>query len=150
MITGVHHVGVIVSDLEKALEFYTDVLGGKLLFRDEAGPEYLEKGVGIKNASAKMAVLKVGPATLELIEYLNPRTKAEGLRPCDVGTFHLAFEVDDIDKTMEELKKRGIKFTSAPNVVEGGEFKGWVWAYFKDPDGHQLEVVENRELKYPL
>jgi len=149
MITGVHHVGIIVSNLEKALEFYGDILGAKLLFREEAGPDYLEKGVGIKDASAKMAVIKVGPGTLELIEYINPRTEAEGLRPCDVGTFHLALGVDDIDKTVEELQKRGVEFTSAPNI-SGGEFEGWVWAYFKDPDGHQLEVVENRELKYPL
>lgn len=149
MITGIHHLGVIVSDIEKALNFYSDVLGGKVIFKEEAGPDYLEKGVGIKGAHAKMVVMKVGSATLELIEYTNPRTRAEGLRSCDAGTFHLSFQVDDINKTMEQLRKKGVKFFSEPNV-SGGEFEGWVWVYFKDPDDHQLELVENRKLKHPL
>ena len=93
--------------------------------------------------------IKMGAATLELIEYINPKAKAEGLKPCSVGTFHLSLEVDDIYKTIEELQKKGVEFTSAPNI-SGGEFEGWVWAYFKDPDGHQLELVENRVLKHPL
>jgi catechol 2,3-dioxygenase-like lactoylglutathione lyase family enzyme len=149
MISGIHHVGVIVNDVEIALNFYRDVLGGKVIFQELAGPDYLEKGTGIKDAHAKMVVMKVGSATLELIEYTNPRTKAEGLRPCDAGTFHLSFEVDDINKTMEQLQEKGVKFSSEPNI-SGGEFEGWVWVYFKDPDGHQLELVENRELKHPL
>ena len=149
MITGIHHVGVIVSDMEKALEFYRDILGAKLLFREKAGPDYLEEGTGIKDACAKMVVIKIGSATLELIEYINPKTKAERLKPCSIGTFHLSLEVDDIYKAIEELQKKGVEFTSVPNI-SGGEFEGWVWAYFKDPDGHQLELVENRDLKYPL
>ena len=43
MITGVHHIGIIVSDREKAIEFYGDVLGGELLYTSEAGPEDIAK-----------------------------------------------------------------------------------------------------------
>lgn len=149
MITGVHHTCLIVSDIEESTGFLKEVLGARLLFSDEASGDSFSRGVGVENATAKLAIFKVGSATVELIEYLNPRSKPEGLRTCDIGTFHLAFEVDDIDKTMEELEKKSIKFNSPANVP-GGEFEGWRWVYFTGPDGHQFELVESPNPKDPL
>jgi len=150
MITGVHHIGIIVNDREKAIEFYRDILGGELLYTSEAGPENIAKQINVEGASAKAAVIKVDNSILELIEYVSPKRRLEQMSPCDIGTLHLSFEVDNIDEMVEQLQKKGIEFTAAPKYIDGGEMKGWVWVYFKDPDGCQLELVENRGLKNPL
>ena len=150
MITGVHHIGIIVSDREKAIEFYGDILGGELLYTSEAGPGDIAKQIGVEGASNKAAVIKVGNSILELVEYVNPKCEPKQMSPCDIGTLHLAFEVDDINETVERLQKKGIKFTAVPKYIDKGKMKGWVWVYFKDPDGCQLELVENRGLKDPL
>lgn len=73
MMKGFHHVGVICQDIEKSKEFFTKVLGGKLLY--DAGisaPGYLDKRVGIAGAIARKAVVQVGDSTLELVEYRHP------------------------------------------------------------------------------
>jgi glyoxylase I family protein len=151
MVKGFHHVGVICEDIEQSKRFFTDVLGGKLLY--DAGttpPGYLDERVGIPGAIGKKAVVKIGGSVIELVEYLHPKTKPKGLSAAGIGTLHLAIEVDDIDSEVEKLRKKGVKFNSPPTLIKKGPDKGWVWCYFNSPDGHQLELVENRNLKVPL
>ncbi len=117
MLKGFHHVGVTCQDLERSKEFFAGLLGGKLLY--DAGtspPGHLDARVGIPGAIAKKAVVKIGDSLIELVEYRHPKSKPKGLSAAGIGTLHLAIEVD----------------------------KGWVWCYFNSPDGHQLELVENR------
>jgi catechol 2,3-dioxygenase-like lactoylglutathione lyase family enzyme len=151
MLTGIHHVGIICDDIERSKRFYTEVVGGKLLY--DAGtspPGHLDGRVKVPGAIAKKAVVKVGKATLELVEYVTPKIKPQGLSAAGIGTLHLALEVDDIDAEVERLKTKGVEFNSPPTVIEDGPDKGWVWCYFNGPDGCQLELVENRNLKVPL
>ena len=151
MLKGIHHVGVICKEIEQSKKFYTDVLEGKLLY--DAGispPGHLDERVGVKGAIAKKAVVKIGGSILELVEYLKPKTVPQGLSAAGIGTLHLAFEVDDIDSEVEKLRKKGVKFNSPPTIIEEGPDEGWVWCYFSSPDGHQLELVENRNIKVPL
>lgn len=150
MFTGIHHVGIIVNDIEKALEFYRDILGAKFLYRAEGSPKDVEKEVNVPGAITKLAVLKLGPHTIELVEYVNPKIRPQGLSAAAIGTLHLAFEVDNIDAEVERLEKKGVKFNAPPKYIEKGENKGWVWTYFNDPDGCQLELVENKNLKIQL
>ncbi len=150
MLAGIHHVGIIVNDIEKALQFYRDILGAKFLYRAEGSPKDVAKEVNVPGATTKLAVLKVGNHTIELVEYVTPKIKPQGLSAAAIGTLHLAFEVDDIDAEMERMKAKGVKFNAKPKLIEEGENKGWVWTYFNDPDGSQLELVENRNLKVRL
>ena len=151
MIKGFHHVGVICEDMEKSKRFFTDVLEGELLYDAGATPPgFLDERVGIPGAVAKKAVVKLGDAVIELVEYLDPKVKPEGLSAAGIGTLHLAIEVDDIDSEVQKLRGKGVEFNSPPTLIEKGPDKGWVWCYFNSPDGHQLELVENRNLKVPL
>jgi len=150
MLKGIHHIGVIVEDLERSLEFYVKILGAKYLYRAGAKPEDVEKEVNVPGATTKLAILKLGKDTLELVEYINPKIKQNNLNAATIGTLHLAIEVDNIEKEFERLKNLGIKFNAPPKLIEEGENKGWVWTYFNDPDGCQLEFVENRNLKVKL
>ena len=150
MFTGIHHVGIIVSDLEKSLQFYRDVLGAEFLYTGGASPEDVAEEVNVPGATTQLAVLKLGSLTVELVEYIKPKIRLQGLSAAAIGTSHVAFEVDDIDAEVERLKQKGVKFNAPPKLIEEGENEGWVWTYFNDPDGCQLELVENRNLKVAL
>lgn len=144
MIDGVHHASVAVSNINKAIVFYRDVLGLKLLYMVESAGEETSRGVGVKGANMKIAVLKAGDDIIELIQYVTPRGKPYDRLPCDIGNMHIAFRVSDINKVYDELKKKGVNFNSPPIEIIEGPMKGWLWVYFNDPDGAQLELVEQR------
>jgi len=142
MIVGVHHHSIAVSNLDKSIRFYRDTLGMKLMFTGESSGEELSKGVGVKGASLKLAVLEGGNSSIELIQYVTPKGKPYDRLPCDVGTMHIGFLVSDVHKMYDDLMKKGIKFNTPPSEITEGPMKGWIWTYFKDPDGAQLELVE--------
>jgi catechol 2,3-dioxygenase-like lactoylglutathione lyase family enzyme len=144
MITGINHHSIAVSDIDKSIAFYRDTLGLKLLYTEYFEGETLSKGVGVKNAAMKLAVLQAGKDTLELIEYTSPRGKPYDRLPCDIGIMHIAFQVNDVYKMYDELTKKGVKFNNPPVENTEGPMKGMIWCYFSDPDGAQLELVEQR------
>jgi catechol 2,3-dioxygenase-like lactoylglutathione lyase family enzyme len=143
---AVHHVGLVVSDLDRSIYFYHDVLG--LPFANEVtpwfeGPE-LEKGVGVPGATLRQVSLWVGPnSTMELIEYGNrPADNTDHIPNNYLGAAHVCFKVADIRATKAALEDKGVVFYSDVNVVDAGPLAGWRWCYFSDPDGLALELVE--------
>jgi catechol 2,3-dioxygenase-like lactoylglutathione lyase family enzyme len=145
MLKSVFHTSITVSNLERSMAFYREILGLELLYTRESSGEGLSKGVGVENAHLKIAMFRVGDDSLELIEYVTPKCQSKGIRPCDVGSMHVAFQVKDIDEMGRRLNTHGYYFNAPPRHISEGPMKGWVWAYFKDPDGAQLELVEVRE-----
>lgn len=142
---SLHHVGIIVKDLEKSVDFYHNILG--LEFSNEPSPvfigEGLDKGVGIKGASLRQVSLLLGDTTVELLEYLTPEWPISTPVPQYVtGASHIAFKVDDIHAAKQALEAKGVKFFSDVNVVDEGVLAGWRWVYFADPDGYNLELVQ--------
>ncbi|MDH3251054.1 MAG: VOC family protein [Acidimicrobiia bacterium] len=143
---AVHHVGLIVKNLDRSIYFYHDLLG--LPFANEPtnwfeGPA-LEKGVGVPNAKLRQVSMWVGPASqMELIEYAERADETGNAVPNNhIGAAHVCFLVDDINATKTELESHGVEFYSDVNVVDEGPLAGWRWCYFSDPDGLALELVE--------
>lgn len=143
---AVHHVGLVVRDLDRSIYFYHDLLG--LPFANEPtewfeGPE-LERGVGVPGAKLRQTSLWVGEhSTMELIEYANtPEDNESAVVNNHLGAAHVCFKVDDIVAKKAELESKGVEFYSDVNVVDEGPLAGWRWCYFSDPDGLALELVE--------
>jgi catechol 2,3-dioxygenase-like lactoylglutathione lyase family enzyme len=142
---AVHHTGIIVSDLERSIDWYREVLGLEL--RTEPGPvaddPELGTGLGVPGAALRFATFAVGDDVVELLEYSAPPSPIEAPMPQNaLGSHHVAFRVDDIQSTYEELTAKGVQFFSPPNAIDEGVLAGWRWAYFTDPDGITLELVE--------
>lgn len=143
----IHHVGLVVKNLDRSIYFYHDLLG--LTFANEptpwfVGPE-LDRGVRVPGATLRQVSLWVDDrSTLELIEYGDPQPTFKGgpVPNNHRGAAHVCFKVKDIFAKKKELEAQGVEFYSEPNVVDSGPLAGWRWCYFSDPDGLALELVE--------
>jgi len=139
-----HHVGITVSDLERSIAFYRDVLGMELENQGEAKGEFISRVVGVPGTHVKTAYLSASALSLELFQYITPTggRQQASLRPFDVGNYHLAFLVDDMEQAYRELASTGVKFADVPQYVPEGEDKGLGAIYFYDPDGITLELIQ--------
>jgi len=142
MINGIHHTAIATHDIERLIAFYCDVVGFELVLRSgwEVGNTPLDNLVGLKESSAKVAMLSAGNTFLELFEYASPRgEKQPGDRPvCDPGLTHIGLNVTDIDAEFERLSRNGMRFHSPP-IGDRGTVRA---AYGRDPDGNVVELLE--------
>jgi catechol 2,3-dioxygenase-like lactoylglutathione lyase family enzyme len=148
------HVGLTVPDLEEAVRFYTDVIGGVELYRqgpfDAAeiprmpdGRDWTEAHVNVPGARLRFAVLRLGDDfMLELFEYEKPE-QASRTPPqnSDVGGHHLALKVTDVDAASSFLRERGVRLMERIEIDEGPA-AGQRANYFLDPFGNHLELVQ--------
>ena len=149
MLRACWHFSFTVSDLERSIAFYRDLLGMRLVHRQEQANEYTARLVGYENAHLKIAQLTIDGIPdsrsghlLELVEYLHPDCAATDTAICRPGTAHMAFEVRDIHALYERLVSAGVRFNSPPNAITGGINRGGYTCYFRDPDDITLELVE--------
>jgi catechol 2,3-dioxygenase-like lactoylglutathione lyase family enzyme len=103
----------------------------------------LGDALGVPGAALRMVTFRVGNGILELLEYSAPPSPVTAPLPQNaLGSHHVAFRVDDIQATYAELRAKGVRFLSEPQAIDAGVLAGWRWAYFTDPDGITLELVE--------
>jgi lactoylglutathione lyase len=124
------HTMLRVGDLQRSIDFYTKVLGMKLL-RTSENPEY--------------------KYTLAFVGYGNNPDHAEleltynwGVDKYDMGSAygHIAISADDIYKTCEQVRAAGGNITREPGPVKGGTT---VIAFITDPDGYKVELIERAD-----
>ena len=99
---------------------------------------------GIEGAELKLAVLKApGGHKIELLEYFAPADrKPANLRPCDVGSVHVALLVNDLDTVLERIAASGWKAAGKPQILTRGPNAGKRVVYVRDPDGTTIEFME--------
>jgi catechol 2,3-dioxygenase-like lactoylglutathione lyase family enzyme len=145
--TSVDTVGLTVSDMDRALGFYTDVL----TFQKEsdvevAGREY-ELMTGVFGARLRIVRLRLGDERIELTEYLAPKGRpipAE-MRPNDKAFQHIAIIVSDMAEAYARLRRFNVQHASTgPQLLpDWNPNAGGIRAfYFRDPDGHFLELLQ--------
>lgn len=146
---GIIHSGITVKNLEKSIPFYRDVLGLNLVKQE---PERRSRGdkLGVPGAVIQIAVFNVPNtnASLELIQYNEPTTPNNYGAPVNaLGNVHIAFRVSNIEDKIMHMRAHGVQFTSQDyEVIKDGPLKGWKWIYFKDPDGTNMELIEESQL----
>ena len=145
MISGVHHACVSVSDMEKSLAFYRDVLGMKeeMNLKFDADPVMMDlQGTKPKQ---HLVMLSAGNAIVELIQYIEPKGKPDTRRTCDFGTSHVCFQVDDIKKAYEQAVAKGVNtFHKPPDFINGSgtPLDGHGYVYFRGPDNEIVEFMQ--------
>jgi catechol 2,3-dioxygenase-like lactoylglutathione lyase family enzyme len=143
---AVESIGLVVSDLERSIAFFRDVLSFELVGQEErAGPshEALEGVFGLRTLSARM---RLGGETLELTQYLAPEGRPIPVdsRSNDRWFQHVAIIVSDMDAAYAHLRKHRVRHASSgpQRLPDWNPNAGGIEAfYFKDADGHVLEVL---------
>jgi catechol 2,3-dioxygenase-like lactoylglutathione lyase family enzyme len=146
-VQAVAGVALTVSDVDRAAGFYTRVLRFEVLDVSEAaGPPY-ERLLGVPGARLRVARLRLGAETVELIEFREPRGRPvpEGSRSNDRWFQHIAIVVGDMEQAYAWLQRHRVEHVSpAPQRLPDWNpgAAGIRAFYFKDPDGHPLEIIQ--------
>ena len=135
------HVGVVVEDLEAAIEFFTE-LG--LLLQGEAHNEgeWVDRIVGLEGVRADIAMMQTpdGNAQVELVRFHSPAGEGDhgNAPPNAPGIRHLTFEVEDLDALVARLQSRGGEL-----VGEIEQYKDlYRLCYLRGPEGIIFELAE--------
>jgi catechol 2,3-dioxygenase-like lactoylglutathione lyase family enzyme len=141
-----HHVGVSVSDLDDAIDFFALILGSRPVTLEELeGAAFLDTLVGYGDTHVRVAMFEMGSRKLllELIEYQRPPSVRLDMETYNVGNTHVCLEVDDIGHEFARLRAAGLEFRSdAPVVEPAGPFRGMKWVYLRSPDGLTVELCQ--------
>ena len=143
MITGIHHVGVHVRDLDRMMTFYSEALGFEAIDQFEwEDVEVVDRLIDVPGSAARGAMLRAGTCYLEMFEFKAPQPDSpEPKRPYDKGYTHFCLDVTDIEAEYERLKGHGMTF-GAPAPIDMGHVKS---VYGRDPEGNVIEIQEVQE-----
>jgi catechol 2,3-dioxygenase-like lactoylglutathione lyase family enzyme len=142
----VESVGMTVEDMDKAIAFYSEVLSFQKISDTEVwGSEY-EHLQGLFGMRMRVVRMQLGEEVLELTEYLIPKGKPIPVnsRSNDRSFQHIAIVVSDMDKAYQHLRKHKVQHVSTapqrlPEYLTAAA--GIEAFYFRDPDGHNLEII---------
>jgi catechol 2,3-dioxygenase-like lactoylglutathione lyase family enzyme len=126
-LTGTHHVALLTNNFDGLREFYADTLGLPVVGGFPGG---------------NIIFLEAGSTTIELI-------RREGFASQLGGWGHFAFEVADVDQEYAALVEKGVSFHILPKSVPEGDSPSARIAFFRDPDGNELELFQPLGGKYP-
>ena len=140
-----NHVGISVSDIERSIGFYRELLGMEQLCEVfPFGGEQFSQIMDIPGVEGRMCMIGRGSLQLELFEFSNP--EPAGKNPeypvSDRGYSHFGVEVDDIDATYEKLRAADVRIHSPVMTFVGGGMRA---AYCRDPDGNVFEILQPGE-----
>jgi len=142
-IIATDHTGITVSDLERSLAFWRDVLGFELSHRTHQAGDLASEITGVPGAEISLAVLKAPGHRIELLEYhAPPDRKRLNLRPCDVGSVHVALVVDNLDAVLNAIVASGWRAAGKPQTLKTGPNAGRRVVYVRDPDGITIEFMQ--------
>jgi catechol 2,3-dioxygenase-like lactoylglutathione lyase family enzyme len=144
-VKAVETIGMTVSDVDRAIEFYSALAFQKVSEVEVFGQEY-EQLEGVFGTRMRIARMQLGSELIELTEYLTPRGESIPLdsRSNDLWFQHIAIVVSDMDEAFEKLRALRVQFVSTapqtlpPSIPAAAGIKAF---YFRDPDGHNLELI---------
>jgi catechol 2,3-dioxygenase-like lactoylglutathione lyase family enzyme len=140
-------VGLTVGDMERSVAFYTSVLDFEKVSDDEVAGSAYEELEGVFGVRMRVVRLRLGDEYLQLSEYLAPRGRPAPVdsRSNDRWFQHVAIIVSDMDSAYARLRRLKVQHASTgpqllPKTIPGAA--GIRAFYFRDPDGHPLEVLQ--------
>lgn len=133
-ITGVSHVSINVSDMDRSIAFYRDTFGWEQLFDEHMEGPSFDAITGVKGAAGRAVGGRIRNIRVELMcfNFTSSEPPGRGL-----GLRVLSMEVDDADAAYRDLKAAGATVASPPVEVHGTRM-----FFVIDPDGQGVEMVE--------
>lgn len=140
MIKNLRHTGIVVSDLDKSIEFYTHDLGFKISKRMDESGHFINKILGLENLIVTTVKMTLdNNQMIELLDFTTHKKIALKRHVNDIGPTHLAFTVENIETVYKNFLNKKINFISKPYVSPDGYAKV---AFCIAPEGTYIELVE--------
>ena len=144
MLSGFHHSSFTVSDVDRSLAFYRDLLGLTVVADMQPDADYVARVTGFPGATFRIVFLRLPPDEhiLELIQY---KTRAGDPLPLATnrpGCAHICFLVQDLSALHARLTAQGARFVSEPVEITQGVNRGGYAVYLRDPDGITIELLQ--------
>ncbi len=145
-VTAVDSVGMTVSNMNQAVDFYTSVLSFERVSDVEVSGRDYELLSGVFGARMRVVRLRLGTESIELTEFLTPKGRPvpQDMRPNDRAFQHIAIIVSDMGKAYARLRQAGVEHASTgpQTLPEWNRNAAGISAfYFRDPDRHFLELL---------
>jgi len=135
------HVGICVSDLERALRFYRDLLGFRFEHDLEVEGEPSDTLLRLRGVKLQAVYLARDGVRIELLRFASPPAPPPRTRAMhEYGLTHLSFRVADLDATLVALRDAGERVLEE-TVIRIPEFQAAA-AFVVDPDGQLIELVQ--------
>ena len=146
LVSSVDAVSMTVSDMDRAVDFYSRVLTFEKISDTEIANEQNEQLEGVFGLRVRIVRMRLGEEFIELHEYLAPKGKPipADSRSNDRWFQHVAIIVSDMDRAYRVLRQNKVEHASSgpQRLPDWNKNAGGIWAfYFKDPDGHPLEIL---------
>jgi len=137
MLKEMHHTALSVTDMERSLGLYRDILGMEVEF-DVTIKDIPAFGaiIGLPSVEERIVMLRLANCRIELFQFYEPRGRKIERRQCDTGFMHVAFVVDELDEICRKLKGRGVEFYSGAEDL--GPYRV---IFFKGFDGETIELM---------
>ncbi len=144
-VQATQHVGLHVTDLERSLHFYRDLLGFEVVFQWNPDAPYIRTLVGHPNADVHAAILRPpgSPVLLELLHLRGANGETADAAHARPGTAHVGFRVSNLDQLYKYLRANGVDSVSPPVTPTIGPNKGGRAVNVLDPDGIRIELIES-------
>ena len=142
MLLGMRHTGYIVSDIEKSIQFYSNILGFKIIqdFWDDS--DYINQITQTIGANVRMVKLTAPDnSVIELLSYEGslPKTQRANVPIYNIGEAHMALKVSSCEELYDLLVMNNIKVLSKPIISSEKIAKVF---FCMDPDNYRIELVE--------
>jgi catechol 2,3-dioxygenase-like lactoylglutathione lyase family enzyme len=146
LVTAVESVGFTVADVDRSARFFTEVLDFEKISDVEVHGADYEHLQGVFGLRMRIVRMRLGNETIELTEYLTPEGKPypSGTRANDNWFQHIAIVVRDMDAAYARLREHDVRHASTgpQRLPDWNPAAGGIEAfYFRDPDGHFLELI---------
>jgi catechol 2,3-dioxygenase-like lactoylglutathione lyase family enzyme len=147
LVTEVASVGITVADMDRSVAFYSKALSFEKISDVEASGDPYERLQGVFGLRLRVVRLRLGDESIELTEYLAPRGRPipPDSRSNDRWFQHVAITVSDMDRAYAWLRQHKVEHASSgpQRLPDWNPNAGGIRAfYFKDPDGHNLEILQ--------
>ena len=145
VVRSFHHTSFTVSDMERSLAFYRDLLGMQVVVDRRTSDTYLSTITGFPNVRLHIVYLQLDVRTAiswSLSSIRATRAKPHPFGRMTPGVGHLCFVVEDLPALYEQLRAAGTTFVSPPVEITAGVNKGGYAVYLRDPDGSPLELLQ--------
>lgn len=146
-VIDLHHTAATVSNLERSIAFYSDLLGLDPLGTRSLHAEEVYRLFGLQGVSAQYAWLRVGRAgILELFEFDPPDKTTAVFRPTRAGHQFISFQVRHLEVLYRDLIRQGVEGMTPPRTIHAGV----QIAFIKDPDGLVIELTDLGMMVTPM